>query len=307
MNRGLAGQRVFVSERDTNSFLNLFEDTWRRWSTRVFAYCFMETHYHLAIQTPQGNLQRVMRHINGVYTQNFNRRHTRDGPLFRGRYKAILVDAEVYLAAVVRYIHLNPVEAKKAKDPMDYRWSSHQHYLKPKTAPPWLSLNAVLPNYGSPADFHRFVLSGNQAALTAFYESNRRSPMLGDEAFTSRIREGDYAAGEEHVVYERTILKPEVSSVMRAVGEIYSVSEPGLLRGKRGQKNEGRQVAMYLIRELCDRSLKEIADMFSLGSYGGVGAACSVIERRATYDQVLKHRIEQIRERVRAKFMQKKT
>ena len=79
MNKGMTGQAVFVSEADYKGYLTLIEDAWRRWDIRIFSYCLMHTHYHLALQTPQGNLQRVMRHIDGVYTQRFNRAHKRDG------------------------------------------------------------------------------------------------------------------------------------------------------------------------------------------------------------------------------------
>lgn len=107
MNRGMTNQALFPSEADYTGYLALIEDAWRRWDVGVFSYCLMETHYHLALQTPLGNLHRVMRHIDGVYTQRFNRAHNRDGPLFRGRYRAILIDKDHYLAAVVRYIHLS--------------------------------------------------------------------------------------------------------------------------------------------------------------------------------------------------------
>jgi putative transposase len=307
MNRGLTGQAVFISESDFACFLALVEDAWRRWHIRVLSYCLMETHYHLALQTPQGNLQRVMRHIDGVYTQRFNRAHKRDGPLFRGRYKAIVIDADVYLAAVVRYIHLNPVEVKRADDPRDYPWSSHGHYLRPKKAPRWLSLREVLSGYKSSRRFHEFVLSGNEEALLRFYSGKRRHPVLGDEGFTSWVQDGDFSVSEEYVSYETTILRPPVTSVIRAVAEIYRVSEEDLFHGRRGQRNEARQVTMYLIRELCDRSLKEIARVFSLGSYGSVGGACSVIERRIKTDRRLCRRIEQIREKVSQKFIQTKT
>ena len=79
-----------------------------------------------------------MRHVDGLYTQRFNRRHRRDGSLFRGRYKAILVDADEYLAAVVRYIHLNAVEAGLARMPEDYPWASHRYYVQAKGVPVWL-------------------------------------------------------------------------------------------------------------------------------------------------------------------------
>ena len=80
MNQGLTGQKAFVSGADFEGFLTLIEDAWRRWDIRVFSYCLMDTHYHLALQTPHGNLQRIMRHIDGVYTQRFNRLHKGDGP-----------------------------------------------------------------------------------------------------------------------------------------------------------------------------------------------------------------------------------
>jgi chromosomal replication initiation ATPase DnaA len=102
----------------------------------------------------------------------------------------------------------------------------------------------------------------------------------------------------EHVGYETGILRPPVSSVIREVAKVYKVSEEGLFRGQRGKRNEARQVAMYLIRELCDKSLKKIAQSFSLGSYGSVGGACSVIERQIKVDRRLRWRIEPIREMV---------
>ncbi len=91
------------------------------------------------------------------------------------------------------------------------------------------------------------------------------------------------------------ILRPPVSSVIREVAKVYKVPEEVLFRGQRGKRNEARQVAMYLIRDLCDRSLKERAQSFSLGSYGSVGGACSVIERQIKVDRRLRRRIEQIR------------
>ena len=64
------------------------------YGVRVAAYCLMSNHYHLLLQTPSGNLSRVMRHVNGVYTQRYNRRRNIDGQLFRGRYKSVLVEED---------------------------------------------------------------------------------------------------------------------------------------------------------------------------------------------------------------------
>ncbi|MEE8124282.1 MAG: transposase [Nitrospirales bacterium] len=93
MNRGLARQATFRSPTDYETFLQVLHETHTLWGGEVLAYCLMGHHYHLCLRTPEGNLGRVMRHLNGVYTQRFNRVHRRDGPLFRGRYKASLVEA----------------------------------------------------------------------------------------------------------------------------------------------------------------------------------------------------------------------
>jgi hypothetical protein len=86
-------------------FIDLLKDATESWDVRIAAYCLMANHYHLLIHTPKGNLSRCMRHINGVYTQRFNRSHGLNGQLFRGRFKSILVDGEDHLLELVRYIH----------------------------------------------------------------------------------------------------------------------------------------------------------------------------------------------------------
>src|SRR3990170_8339886 len=128
MNRGVSRRNIFLSETDYEEFLKTLSECDNLWAIDIFAYCLMSNHYHVCLRTPGGNLSRVMRHLDGLYTQRFNRAHGRDGPLFRGRYKAILVDADECLTAVLRYIHLNPVEARLVRRPQEYKWSSHRFY-----------------------------------------------------------------------------------------------------------------------------------------------------------------------------------
>ena len=174
MNRGLARSLVFLDPTDYALFLQVVGEIHTLWGVEVLAYCLMGNHYHLCLRTPTANLGRVMRHVNGLYTQRFNRAHRRDGPVFRGRYKAIVIEAEAYLASVIRYIHLNPVKAKLVKSPETFQWSSHAQYLTPRSAPAWLAVRQVLDRIGSPRVFHEFVLSGNEEALEAFYAGDRQ-------------------------------------------------------------------------------------------------------------------------------------
>jgi putative transposase len=103
MNRGRRREEVFLSRTDYESFLEVLRETSAGWNIKVAAYCLMPNHYHLLVTTPEGNISRCMRHINGVYTQRFNRQHQTDGQVFRGRYKAVLVEADSHLLEVLPF------------------------------------------------------------------------------------------------------------------------------------------------------------------------------------------------------------
>jgi REP element-mobilizing transposase RayT len=152
MNRGRRREEVFLSRTDYESFLEVLRETPVGWNIKVAAYCLMPNHYHLLVTTPEGNISRCMRHINGVYTQRFNRQHQADGQVFRGRYKAVLVEADNHLLEVLRYIHRNPIRAGLAGTVDDYPWSSHRGYVS--SARKWAWLEKDLPSgTGSPGRY----------------------------------------------------------------------------------------------------------------------------------------------------------
>ena len=100
MNRGRRGEAIFSDDQDFIMFTGLLKETSEMWKIRIAAYCLMPNHYHMLVQTPEANISRSMRHLNGVYTQRYNSRHRCDGQLFRGRYKSILIDTDSYLLQV---------------------------------------------------------------------------------------------------------------------------------------------------------------------------------------------------------------
>jgi REP element-mobilizing transposase RayT len=302
MNRGSSRQKVFLENRDYEAFLNTLSQLHDRWRVEVFAYCLMGNHYHVCLRTPEANLSRVMRHLDGLYTQRFNRLHWRDGALFRGRYKAIVVDKDTYLTQVVRYIHLNPLGDGLVREPQAYPWSSHRLYLRPKTIPKWLRIEEVMADFNNTAGFHEFVLEGNERALEKFYKTERKSPVLGSEGFRERVREESIRIDREHPRYERAAVRPTVDRVLRTLAKTYGLQPDDLLRGRRGKDNEPRRVGMYLVKELCDLKLQEIAERFGMGSYGAVGWACHGVAARIGSDTSFRDFVDSIRRNCQQKI-----
>jgi len=291
MNRGGSRQKVFLEKQDFEAFLKTVGEIHDRWGVEIFAYCVMGNHYHVCLRTPEGNLSRVMRHLDGLYTQRFNRIHRRDGALFRGRYKAIVVEKDAYLAQVVRYIHLNPVEAGLVGEPQAYVWSSHRFYLRPKEAPKWLRMEEVMGEFGRITAFHEFVLEGNEEALEEFYKKGRQGPVLGDEEFRERLIGKSVGVDREHPRHERAAVRPSVDKVLETLAKMYGVKVQDLMIGRRGKDNEARKVGMYLAKELCDLRLREIAERFGTGSYGAVGWACHGVISRMESDTRFRERV----------------
>ncbi len=122
--RGDRREDIYLTEGNRKGFLNVLEHLHERFNWLVHAYCLMDNHYHLLIETPDADLSKGMRQLNGVYTQAFNRDHGRIGHVFQGRYKALLVQKESYLLELARYIVLNPVRAGMVPSAKDWSWSS---------------------------------------------------------------------------------------------------------------------------------------------------------------------------------------
>ena len=102
--RGDRREHIYRSDDDRRMHLAVIAQTMARFDAQLLAYCLMGIHFQLVLHTRQANLSRLVRHLNGVYTQRFNRHHGLSGHLFQGRFKAILVDRDAYLRAFCRYV-----------------------------------------------------------------------------------------------------------------------------------------------------------------------------------------------------------
>ena len=142
--RGNEKKAVFKDDQDRINFLNTLQHVNKRYNWLCHAYCMMDNHYHLLIETPDGNLALGMRQLNGVYTQLFNKRHQRTGHLFQGRYKSILIQKDSHLLEVCRYVVLNPVRARMVERPEAWKWSSYPATAGRESPPPCLTTDWVL-------------------------------------------------------------------------------------------------------------------------------------------------------------------
>ena len=192
--RGNERKAVFKSRRDREKFLEYLESATERYAAVVHTYCLMDNHYHLLLETPAGNLPQIMRHINGAYTTYFNVKRARSGHLFQGRYKAILVEKDEYAKELSRYIHLNPVRAKKVETPEDFQWSSYGFYIGKKTSPDWLHRDFILGYFGkkksaAQSGYRRFVEAMGGQDYQSPLEEVVGSVLLGSSAFIDFIRD----------------------------------------------------------------------------------------------------------------------
>lgn len=198
--RGDRREDIYEDDRDRELFLEVLAEVVERFNWLCHAYCLMGNHYHLVIETPEGNLSQGMRQLNGVYTQASNRRHRRSGHLFQGRFKAIVVDKDSYLLELTRYVVLNPVRARMVKKPADYRWSSYRAMVGEAPVSPWLATDGLLALFGkrraeARRRYRRFVLDG--IGGKDLWANLSQQIYLGDERFVKRMQKRVKQPGDE--------------------------------------------------------------------------------------------------------------
>ena len=189
--RGNGRADIFRGDDDRQAFLEVLASVCHRMNWVGYAYCLMSNHYHLVIETPDGNLSKGMRQLNGVYTQRFNRCHDHIGHVFQGRYKAILVDREAYLLELTRYVVLNPVQAGLVQAPEQWPWSSYGATSGQEAAPAWLATDWVLGQFGpiraeAVARYVQFVHEGRRQP--SIWNGLRQQIYLGDVSFVAQMQ-----------------------------------------------------------------------------------------------------------------------
>ena len=252
--RGNERKEIFRDDHDREDFLNILQRSVSRYHWLCHAYCLMDNHYHLLIETPDGNLSIGMRQLNGVYTQRFNKRQGRAGHLFQGRYKAVLVQKDSHLLEVCRYMALNPVRAGIVKSPEEWIWSSYLATAGWKKPHSCLETNWILKQFASERKvaekaYRKFVREGAEAG--SIWEKVRAQSVFGEDTFMESLT--------EYIKRKKEI--PEISKSQRFMNRppLKDIFIADILKDKR-ERNEKIIEAV----DSCGYTQREVADYLGI-------------------------------------------
>lgn len=238
MARGNARQAIFLDAGDRIRFLDVLARAGDRYRWICLAYCLMDNHYHLVIETPLANLSLAMRHLNGVYAQAFNRRHERCGHVFQGRFRSILVEKEGYLLAACRYVVGNPVRAGLCRSPGEWPWSSYRPTAGLEAAPPFLSVDRLLSEFASARRLaqgrYRSFVDMDDGAL----DEKVRGERLGTDDFLRQTTALQYVGGE--------IPHRQLAPLRPSLSEVFESESVPVATAYRGYRYTLREIAEHL-------------------------------------------------------------
>lgn len=265
ISRGNERSPIFRDDWDRGFFLGILGSVVRTTGWLLHSYCLLGNHYHLLVETPEGNLSKGMHALNGRYSQTFNRRHDRAGHVLEGRFKAVLVEKEAHLLELHRYIVLNPVRAGLVVRPEDWIWSSYRATCGLRKRPSWLEVRWTLAQFGRDAEtavtsYARFVSS---AIAVADPPSTRAQIFLGGKSFIAAICErlGNRALDQEIPAAQRQPSRPTLDQVRVAVSGEWNLSLEALQRRRAG---EARVAAIYLATKVCGLTAREVGAAFGV-------------------------------------------
>ncbi|MEA2014884.1 MAG: transposase [Thermodesulfobacteriota bacterium] len=306
INRGNSGESIYIDDSDRHKFLDYLEMSVERFALVIHAYCLMTNHYHLIVETPNANISSAIQWLNVSYVTYYNRKHHRQGHLFQGRFKSILINADEYLLELSRYIHRNPVAAMITKLPDDYPWSSYRAYVQEgKTISPWLERDRLLSYFETTTRkamnrYRRFVEEINEPFMEEPTTQAVAGSVLGNESFITWIQE-TFLKGrtDDREIPQVKALRPNIpiATVIRTVAEACGCEEITIT--EKGRKsNRAREYAIYLSRDLCGLTNALLGQQFGGISGAAVTLTCNKVIRSLQEDIPMRIRLEEIRRQI---------
>jgi REP element-mobilizing transposase RayT len=299
LSRGNEGKDIFDDDGDRASFLYTVGEMSERFEMSVYAYVLMRNHYHLMVRTERANLKKAMHWFGTTYTQRFNMRHSRNGHLFQGRYKSILVQNDAYLLQLSCYIHRNPLRAALVKRLADYRWSSYLAYAYGRKAPEWLSTRLILSQFNGEDRYksYREKAQGYAKEEKRLWEDLRHGLFLGSKSFVQKIRKEFLPAEPEPAITQQTQLAKRYDpiSILHKAERILKCDVKRFLQAGRvsGAEKETRDLMIYLIWKAGVLTNDQIGQLFGV-SFSAVSHAVKSLKARMQKDPKLKAKFEHL-------------
>ena len=287
--RGTERKNIFIQNSDKKKFLFYLDSAHTAYNAIFHSYALMNNHYHIIIETPRGNLSKVMHYLNTSYAAYFNTTRKRVGPLYQGRYKAILVQEDEYLHHLSKYIHLNPVRSKIVKNPEEYHWSSYRYFTSNEKLPPWLNIKFILSMFDSniakaKSLYRKFVLEEIGTEKDIIQRNTKKGFILGGDDFFETIIDKFVNKEDDPEIH---ILKELKYRKEPTLGQIKNIVEENGSNNRRLQ----RRLTLYLSRKHTQKTLNQIASFYGRISDAGVSQAVkrvqAAIGRKGGPDKIL--------------------
>ncbi|MEW6162909.1 MAG: transposase [Nitrospirota bacterium] len=302
--RGNEKKEIFLDDHDREKFLEILEDYHERYGILIHSYVLMDNHYHLILETPKGNLLKVMHGINGGYTGYFNRGHSRVGHLFQGRYKGILVEKDAYLLELSRYVHLNPMRAKIVERPELYEWSSYPAYIGKQKQKSWMEYSWVLSRFGrdksmARRNYKEYVEEGLEGKIETPLKDLYAQVILGGKEFRENVRNmlKGQKLSDEIIEKKRFTEKRAPEEIIKEVAKTFGIKEGEVLN--RGKNEEGRKIAIYLIQRYSGLSNKKIGEIFGGIHYSSISKISMRLKEQMARDKNLHRLVKRVESNVK--------
>jgi putative transposase len=301
LSRGNEKQDIVITDDDRKLFLATAGEMGERFEIDLFAYVLMDNHYHLLFRTNRANLCRSMQWFGATYTKRFNLRHNRNGHLFQGRFKNMLVQNDAYLLQLSYYIHRNPLRAGMVRRVADYRWSSHRAYAYGKSGQNWLNTNVILGQFVNVKDPHqayRETMQRYSKEKQGPWEDLRHGIFIGTEKFVKRIKKR-YLPDIPHaeLPHQKQVTKGvNLDKVLSKAAGILKGDMDLCRKSARISKSarSDRDLLVYIAWQLGVATNQQIGEKFGL-TYSSVSQRARVVKENLNKDKALARKYRHIK------------
>jgi len=304
LSRGNERRDIFLGDDDYKVFLGVLEEMSDRFEVDIFAYVLMSNHYHLLIRTNQDNLSKSMQWAGTTYTRRFNLKHFRNGHLFQGRFKSILVQNDAYLMQLSCYIHRNPLRAGLVNRLADYRWSSYRAYAYKASNSSWLKKDLIFSQCNGEDSYkaYREKVQKYSEEEAKVFENLRHGIVFGTKRYLNKITE-KYLKKESDVdlpQLNRIIKDKDPAKLLKRAAKVINFNLTKLSQSDRILKKDiqDRDVLLYFLRGTGLYTNKQIGELFGL-TYSAVSRRANIVKSEISKQSEMRQKYSLIKSKIK--------